>query len=51
MIAVMDFEASETPGNLVWDEGYRYWWKLSNVRLLDNPFTLRGNVGMWAVKV
>lgn len=30
-----------------WDEGYRFWWDLSNVRRLPEPITCRGNVGMW----
>ena len=30
-----------------WDEGYRYWWDLSNVRRLAEPIPCRGNVGMW----
>ena len=30
-----------------WDEGYRYWWDLSNVRRLSEPIPCRGNVGMW----
>ena len=30
-----------------WDEGYRYWWDLSNVRYLPDPIPCRGNVGMW----
>ena len=50
MIAVMDYEVGEIPGDPIWNEGYRYWWKLSNVKLLDSPFSVRGNVGMWTVK-
>ena len=30
-----------------WDEGYRFWWDLSNVRRLPEPIPCRGNVGMW----
>lgn len=47
MIAVMDYEAGEESGDLIWNEGYRYWWKLDNVKMLDEPFPVRGNVGMW----
>lgn len=47
MVAVMDYEAGENPGPVIWDEGYRYWWRLSNVELLDCPYHVRGNVGMW----
>ena len=32
---------------LQWDEGYRYWWDLSNVQHLAEPIPCRGNVGMW----
>ena len=32
---------------LQWDEGYRFWWDLSNVRRLPEPIPCRGNVGMW----
>ena len=30
-----------------WDEGYRFWWDLSNVRRLPEPIPCCGNVGMW----
>ena len=30
-----------------WDEGYPYWWKLSEVVAFDQPIPCRGNVGMW----
>ena len=30
-----------------WDEGYPYWWKLSEVVAFDRPIPCRGNVGMW----
>ena len=32
---------------LSWDEGYAYWWDLSEVYSLDFPIPCRGNVGMW----
>lgn len=32
---------------LSWDEGYPYWWDLSEVACLDCPIVCRGNVGMW----
>jgi len=31
----------------MWDEGYQYWWGLSNVVRFDEPIPCRGNVGMW----
>ena len=30
-----------------WDEGYDFWWELSNVVCFDRPIPCRGNVGMW----
>ena len=30
-----------------WDEGYAYWWDLSEVVSFDEPIPCRGNVGMW----
>ena len=30
-----------------WDEGYAYWWDLSEVVCFDVPIPCRGNVGMW----
>ena len=48
LVAVCDYEASYTaPNQPVWDEGYPVWWRLTNVRLLDEPIPCRGNVGMW----
>lgn len=33
--------------SLSWDEGYSYWWDLSEVVRFDRPIPCRGNVGMW----
>lgn len=30
-----------------WDEGYPYWWDLSEIVCFDTPIPCRGNVGMW----
>ena len=30
-----------------WDEGYDFWWELSNVVCFGRPIPCRGNVGMW----
>ena len=30
-----------------WDEGYEYWWNLTEVVCFDQPIPCRGNVGMW----
>lgn len=32
---------------LPWDEGYEYWWDLSEVVCFDHLIPCRGNVGMW----
>ena len=48
LVAVCDYEASYTaPNPPVWNEGYPVWWRLINVRLLDEPIPCRGSVGMW----
>ena len=42
---------SDDEGDLceAWDEGYPYWWDLSNVVRLPEPIPCRGNVGMWSL--
>ena len=55
IIAVMDYQAldeepEEEPWRVqaqFWNEGYRYWWLLSNIRRLPTPIPCRGNVGRW----
>jgi DNA repair protein RadC len=47
IVGVCDYKARERSGNEEWDEGYRYWWDLSNVVCLTKPIPCRGNVGMW----
>ena len=55
IIAVMDYQAmdeepEEEPWRVqaqFWNEGYRYWWLLLNIRRLPTPIPCRGNVGMW----
>lgn len=32
-----------------WDEGYEYWWDLTEVVCFDQPIPCRGNVGMWQI--
>ena len=34
-------------GTVRWDEGYGYWWNLSEIVAFDRPIPCRGNVGMW----
>ena len=48
VVAVCDYKASYTaPNPPIWDEGYPVWGHLTNVCLLDEPISCRGNVGMW----
>ena len=50
VVGVCDYKASHQPTNqstISWDEGYPYWWDLSNVMRLPEPIPCRGNVGMW----
>lgn len=49
LVALCEYDASFTPGPSIWNEGYPVWWHLSNIRLLDEPFPCRGNVGMWTL--
>ena len=46
IVGVCDYDADERGGG-AWDEGFRYWWHLSNVVCFDAPIPCRGNVGMW----
>ena len=58
IVATMDYEAVDAlPEDAalarecrIWNEGYRFWWLLSNIRRLPDPILCRGNVGMWKVK-
>ena len=50
IVGVCDYKASHQPTNqptISWDEGYPYWWDLSNIVRLSDPIPCRGNVGMW----
>ena len=63
IVGVCDYKARSSQGDLfdnnhpttqppnhptfTWDEGYPYWWDLSNVIRLPKPIPCRGNVGMW----
>ena len=47
IVGVCDYKARERAGCEPWDEGYPYWWDLSNVVRLPEPIPCRGNVGMW----
>lgn len=39
--------SESAPYRVDWDEGYDYWWDLSEVVCFDEPIPCRGNVGMW----
>ena len=47
VIGVCDYKARQRQKAESWDEGYPYWWDLSNVVRLPEPIPCRGNVGMW----
>ena len=47
IVGVCDYKACERTGRETWDEGYQYWWDLSNVVRLPEPIPCRGNIGMW----
>ena len=49
VVGVCDYAARERMGRESWDEGYQYWWDLSNVVRLPEPIPCRGNVGMWSL--
>ena len=49
IVGVCDYKARERTGRETWDEGYQYWWDLSNVVRLPEPIPCRGNVGMWSL--
>ena len=56
VIGVCDYKTSHQPTSqptnkptISWDEGYPYWWDLSNVVRLPVPIPCRGNVGMWSL--
>ena len=46
IVGACDYEADEREDG-AWNEGYPYWWHLSNVTCFDAPLPCRGNVGMW----
>ena len=55
IVATMDYEAVDAlPEDAalarecrIWNEGYRFWWLLSNICRVPEPIPCRGNVGMW----
>ena len=47
IVGCVDYSCREGGEAELWDEGYRYWWDLSEVVSFDQPITCRGNTGMW----
>ena len=47
IVGLCDYKVRERTGRETWDEGYQYWWDLSNVVRLPEPISCRGNIGMW----
>ena len=47
IVGVCDYMSRNRNGCELWDEGYQYWWDLSNVVRLSEPIPCRGNIGMW----
>lgn len=50
IVATCNYEVSRTPGHRLWNEGYPFWWKLSNVRRTEKTYECKGNVGMWPLE-
>lgn len=47
VIGCCDYTATLDANGQEWNEGYPYWWMLSNVVCFARPIPCRGNVGMW----
>ena len=47
IVGVCDYKVRERMEREAWDEGFQYWWDLSDVVRLSEPIPCRGNVGMW----
>jgi len=47
VIGCCDYSARTSSAAESWNEGYPYWWDLSEVVCFDHPIPCRGNVGMW----
>ena len=47
IIGACDYVGGTDAGDGRWNEGYPYWWSLSNVVSFERPIPCRGNVGMW----
>ena len=47
IVGCVDYSCREGGEAEFWNEGYRYWWDLSEVVSFDQPISCRGNTGMW----
>ena len=47
IVGACDYVGGTDAGDGRWNEGYPYWWSLSNVVSFERPIPCRGNVGMW----
>lgn len=47
IVGCVDYSCRESAAVELWNEGYRYWWDLSEVVSFDRPIACRGNTGMW----
>ena len=47
IVGCVDYSCREGGDAELWNEGYRYWWDLSEVVSIDQPIACRGNTGMW----
>ena len=47
IVGCVDYSCREVRIAESWNEGYRYWWDLSEVISFDQPIRCRGNTGMW----
>ena len=47
IVGCVDYSCRESAAAEFWNEGYRYWWDLSEVVSFDQPIICRGNTGMW----
>ena len=47
IVGCVDYSCCEGGETELWNEGYRYWWDLSEVVSFDQPIACRGRTGMW----
>lgn len=47
IVGTCDYVCRKRSGAETWDEGYPYWWDLSEIAVFDTPIPCRGNIGMW----